>query len=314
MAATFLIFLREGIEASMIVSILLAYLDRAGQRQHFRDVFIGVGAALGLVLVGGVAIYLTLKTYAGSRTQTIFETVTYLIAAAVLTYMTFWMRNHARDLSGELRQRADAALDGRARFGLGALAFQAVGREGLETMVFTLAIAFASSSKDVLAGGAGGLAVALLIALAIYRFGRRIDIGAFFTAVGALLMIFAAGLVADAVENLQELGWIRVLTGVVWNSSHQLGQSSTFGDILHSFFGYADRPTVLQLICYFAYLVLAVAAFLWMGRNSRFGGRRPARSPASSAPPASPASSASSASPATPARTAPAPSVRISGR
>src|SRR5579875_431301 len=179
MAATFLIFLREGIEASMIVAILCAYLDRAGQRRHFRDVFLGVGLALGLVLVGGVALYLTLKNYAGSRTQTIFETVTYVIAAVVLTYMTFWMRNHARGLSGELRERADAALDGRARFGLGVLSFQAVGREGLETMVFTLAIAFASSGRSVLAGAAAGLVVALLVALAIYRFGKKINVGVF---------------------------------------------------------------------------------------------------------------------------------------
>jgi high-affinity iron transporter len=269
MAATFLIFLREGIEASMIIAILLAYLDRTGQRRHFRDVFLGVGAAMLLVLAGGVAAYLTLETYAGSRTQTIFETGTYVVAAGVLTYMTFWMRNHARNMSSELRDRAGAALDGRARFGLGMLSFQAVGREGLETMVFTLAIVFASSSKGVLAGGAAGLAVALLIALAIYRFGKTINIGVFFTTIGALLMIFAAGLVADAVENLQQLGWINVLTGVVWNSSHVLGEGSTFGDILHSFFGYADHPTVLQLICYFTYLIVAVAAFLHLGRKLR---------------------------------------------
>ena len=277
MAATFLIFLREGIEASMIVSILLAYLDRAGQRQHFRDVLLGVGAAMVLVLVGGVALYLTLKNYAGSRTQTIFETVTYLIAAVVLTYMTFWMRNHARGLGGDLRHRAHAALDGRARFGLGLLSFQAVGREGLETMVFTLAIAFASSGRSVLAGGAAGLAVALLLAVAIYRFGKKINVGIFFTAIGAVLMIFAAGLVADAVENLQELGWIHFLDGRVWDSSRFLGEHSTFGDILHSFFGYADRPTVLQVICYGLYLAAAVVAFLCLGSNSRFGHPQPSR-------------------------------------
>ena len=92
MAATFVIFLREGIEASMIVAILLASLDRLGQRRHFRDVLAGVVAALVLVAVGGVVAYVTIKTYAGSRGQTIFETATYLLAAAVLTYMTFWMR------------------------------------------------------------------------------------------------------------------------------------------------------------------------------------------------------------------------------
>lgn len=261
MAATFLIFLREGIEGSMIVAILLAYLDRMGQRQHFRDVFIGVGAALILVLAGGVAAYLTLKTYAGSRTQTIFETVTYLVAAVVLTYMTFWMKHHARTISSELRARAEAALDGRARFGLGVLAFQAVGREGLETMVFTLAIVFASSTKGVLAGGAGGLACALVGALAIYRFGKKLDVGLFFKVIGALLMIFAAGLLADAVENLQQLGWLPYLTHVVWNSSGGLSEDSTFGDILHTFFGYADQPTVLQLIVYGVYLVVTVALF-----------------------------------------------------
>jgi len=97
--ATLVIFLREGVEASMIVAILLAYLNRLGRRDHFRDVFLGVGAALLLATAVGVAVYATVSQYDGSRGQTIFETVTYLLAAAVLTYMTFWMRNHARSLS-----------------------------------------------------------------------------------------------------------------------------------------------------------------------------------------------------------------------
>ncbi|HET6874304.1 MAG TPA: FTR1 family protein [Acidimicrobiales bacterium] len=303
MAATFLIFLREGIEASMIIAILCAYLDKIGQRQHFRDVFLGVAAAMVLVLIGGVAAYLTLKTYAGSRTQTIFETVTYVIAAAVLTYMTFWMRNHSRTISNELRERAEAAMDGRARWGLGLLAFQSVGREGLETMVFTLAIVFASSSKGVLGGGAAGLAIAMLIALAIYRFGKRINVGAFFTTIGAVLMIFAAGLVADAVENLQELGWIHLLTGVVWNTSGALSQDSTFGDILHSFFGYADRPTVLQIICYFVYLAVTVITFLRVGTGRR---RRTAGLEAAPTTPPSPV--------AGPATREPTPAAPTSGR
>src|SRR5215469_2233377 len=94
--ATLVIFLREGVEGSMIVAILLAYLNRIGRREHFRDVFIGVGAALVLATAGGVAAYETIRTYVGSRAQSIFEIVTYLLAATVLTYMTFWMRAHAR--------------------------------------------------------------------------------------------------------------------------------------------------------------------------------------------------------------------------
>ena len=118
MLATLVIFLREGIEASMIVAILLAYLDRLGRREYFKDVFLGVGAALLLAAGGGVAAYLTIRSYDGSRVQTIFETGTFILAAAVLTYMTFWMRNHARSISTELRSKTDAALDGRARWGL----------------------------------------------------------------------------------------------------------------------------------------------------------------------------------------------------
>ena len=219
MLATLVIFLREGVEASMIVAILLAYLNRIGQREHFRDVFIGVGAALLLAAAGGVAAYYTIRSYDGSRVQTIFETVTYLVAATVLTYMTFWMRKHARSLSKELRARADAALDGRARWGLGLLAFQAVGREGLETVVFTLAIVFSTSTTGALTGAVIGLAGSLGIAFVIYRLGHKLNLARFFTVIGVLLMVFAAGLLADAVENLQQLGWLPVLDAPMWHSA-----------------------------------------------------------------------------------------------
>jgi high-affinity iron transporter len=115
--ATLVIFLREGVEASMIVAILLAYLNRIGRRDHFRDVFLGVGAALVLAAAGGAIAYQAIRSYDGSRVQTIFEAITFLVAATVLTYMTFWMRKHARSLSKELRERAGAALDGKASGG-----------------------------------------------------------------------------------------------------------------------------------------------------------------------------------------------------
>jgi high-affinity iron transporter len=260
--ATLVIFLREGIEASMIVAILLAYLDRLGRREHFKDVFLGVGAALLLATAGGVAAYLTIRSYDGSRVQTIFETVTYILAAAVLTYMTFWMRNHARSISTELRSKAEAALDGKARWGLGLLAFQAVGREGLETVVFTLAIIFSTSTAGALTGAVIGLAGSLVVAFIIYRLGHKLNMSRFFTVIGCLLMVFAAGLLADTVENLQELGWLRVLNGPMWHTGRILSEDSSFGDVLHSFFGYSDSPTPLQLIVYVAYLAIVIAAFL----------------------------------------------------
>jgi high-affinity iron transporter len=271
MLATLVIFLREGVEASMIVAILLAYLNRIGRRDHFRDVLIGVGAALVLAGVGGVIAYTTIKSYDGSRAQTIFETCTYLLAAGVLSYMTFWMRGHARSLSKELRARVDDALDGRARWGLGLLAFQAVGREGLETVVFTLAIVFTTSPAGALSGAVVGLAGSLAIAFVIYRLGHRLNLARFFTVIGLLLMVFAAGLLADAVENMQQLGWLPVLNSPMWHTTNVLSQGSAFGDVLHSFFGYSDAPTPFQLLIYVTYLAVVVVAYL--GLRPRLGGR-----------------------------------------
>ncbi len=293
MVAGFVIFLREGVEASMIVAILLAYLDKIGQRRYFRDVALGVGAALLLAGGGGVLAYFTIRTYAGSRVQTIFETVTYLLAACVLTYMTFWMRRHARTISRELRERTERALATGERFGLAFLAFQAVGREGLETAVFTLAIVFAAGSGGhfALAGGAIGLAAALAVAFLIYKLGKRINIGRFFSVLGGVLMFFAAGLLADAVENMQQLGWIRVLKTSLWDTSHLLNEDSALGDVFHSLFGYADRPSVLQAVVYVVFLGAGFAAMWAIGqRQDRSPAAAAHRSGAPSGLPAAPGS------------------------
>lgn len=279
MIATLVIFMREGIEASMIVAILLAYLNRVGQRRYFRDVFIGVGAALLVAAGGGIAAYLTIRQYTGSNVQTEFETGTYLLAAVVLTYMTFWMRGHARGLSGELRARADAALTRGARTGLALLAFQAVGREGLETVVFTLAIIFSTSTQGALLGAVIGLAISMAIAFTIYRLGHKLNLSRFFTVIGALLMFFAAGLLANAVENMQQLGWLDFLTRPLWHTGAILNEGSTLGDIAHSFLGYADSPTLLQVLVYVGYLGTVLFFFL----RAR-GTKAPVTAPASSAP------------------------------
>jgi high-affinity iron transporter len=273
---TFVIFLREGIEASTIVAILLAYLDRAGQRQHFRDVYAGVGAALVLIAAGGVAAFELVHRYSGSRVQSIFEASTYVVAAIVLTYMTFWMQRHARTISADLERRSEQAMSGRARVGLGVLAFQAVGREGIETAVFTLAIVFASSSQSathasslwLLVGAAAGLAVAMATAWWIYKLGHRLNLRRFFRILGVLLMVFAAGLIADAVENFQLLGWLPQ-GHVLWNTSGVLSESSSLGDLFHSLLGYADHPTVLQGVAWVTYVLVALAGFFYVARRPR---------------------------------------------
>lgn len=276
MIAAFVIFLREGVEGSMIVAILLAYLQRRGHARHFRDVFLGVAAALVLTVVGGVVLYLALSRYAGSRVQTYVETSTYVVAAASMTAMTFWMHQHARTMTSELESRGDRALSTGNRWALGLLAFQSVGREGLETMVFTLAILFANSRQSaapvqsglVLWGGALGLTVALALALAMYRLGRTINVKVFFRVLGIALMLFAAGLLADVVENLQRLGWITTGSRVLWNSNRFMSESSNLGDVFHSLLGYAAQPTVLQALVWLTYLAASVGTFALLGRKS----------------------------------------------
>ena len=114
----------------------------------------------------------------------------------------------------------------------------------------------------MLAGGIAGLVVSLGVAFAMYHLGKRINIAVFFTVIGALLIAFAAGILVDAVQNLQELGWLPLLTHPLWNTAHILSEDSTAGDIFHSFLGYSDSPTVLQGIVYVTYLVATVGAFL----------------------------------------------------
>ena len=163
-----------------------------------------------------------------------------------------------------------------ARAGLALLAFQAVGREGLETVVFTLAIAFSSNHQGgLLLGAVIGLAIAMVIAFVMYRLGHRINIGRFFTIIGALLMVFAAGLLVDAVQNMQELGWLPGASHQLWHTGAFLNQDSAIGDIAHSFLGYAQSPTVLQAVVYLAYLACVLFAFL--GIRQRIGRRAAAR-------------------------------------
>ena len=251
----------------MIVAILLAYLDKIDKRENFRDVIAGVVIALVFSTIAGVGIYLTLKIYAGSRLQLQFETVTYLAAAAVMTYMTFWMSSHAKNLSRELREKTELALKRGARLGLGLMAAQAVGRESLEAMVFTLAIVFANGTKGAVTGAVLGTIASLVFAVAVYRMGKKLNIARAFRVLGFALMIFAAGLLIDAIQNLQQLGYLPILTTAMWNTSKILNDQSTLGDIVHSFFGYASRPSILQGLVYITYLSVVLSIFTRVTRK-----------------------------------------------
>jgi high-affinity iron transporter len=264
LVASFVLFLREGLEASLIVSILFAALRQLGQLKQMRAIWIGIGLAVLASLGGGAVIYITIREYNGSTFQTIFETITYLVAVVLLTSMTFWLQSHTRTLKKDLTSQAATAG---SAFGLGLLAFFTVGREGLETAVFSLALAFQTSGLWLLLGALLGLATSMVLCWLIYRLGYRLDFRIFFRIMGILLLVFAAGLLANAIQNMQELGWISFGTTQLWNSAKFLSQDSTLGDILHTFIGYADAPSILQVTLYSVYLLTAGAIFTKMTRK-----------------------------------------------
>ena len=181
MIATFVLFLREGLEASLIVSILLAALHQLDQMEKARAVWIGISLAIAASLLGGVILYVTIHTYVGTTFQTIFETITYLVAVILLTSMTFWMQHHSRSLKREITSKASASG---SAFALGLLAFSTVGREGLETAVFTLAFAFRTNALLLLAGALLGLVASICLCVMIYRLGYRLDFRIFFRVMG----------------------------------------------------------------------------------------------------------------------------------
>jgi high-affinity iron transporter len=265
MIATFAIFLREGIEAAMIISVLVAYLRKSGSPQQVRTIWAGVLSALVLAIALGAALYITVKTYAGTQLQSEIESGLYLIAIVVLTMMTIWMSKHSKDIPGSLRSSAGRAV---ARSGRGQgvalfiVAFQAILREGLEAMVFTLAILFSSGVGAAALGATLGTFAALGVAYCIYRLGLRVNLGRAFQVLGVALIIFAGALLVDLIEDLQSLRWITFLAHPLWNTTRYLSESSNLGDVAHTLLGYTARPTPLEALMWLLYLSVTLIIFL----------------------------------------------------
>jgi high-affinity iron transporter len=264
MIAAFVLFLREGLEASLIVSILFAALRQLGQTRQERAVWAGVIFAVLASLLGGIALYVTIHDYVGSTFQAVFETITYLLAVVLLTSMTFWMQKNSRSLKKDITAKASLAGSG---LGLGLLAFTTVGREGLETAIFTLAFAFQTNALLLLLGALLGLLASVALCFLIYRLGYKLDYRVFFRVMGIVLIFFAAGLLGNAVQSMQELGWLHFGTMPLWNTAHLLPEDSTIGDILHAFLGYTQEPTLLQGVLYVLYLLVAGGIFLRISRK-----------------------------------------------
>jgi high-affinity iron transporter len=258
----FLIMLREGTEAALIVGIVSSYLAQTDRRRWLPAVWSGVIAAI----VGCIALGAALQ-FAGAefpqRQQELFEGCVALIAVAMLTSMVFWMRKAARSVASDLRTSVDAALSRQSHsgFALAALAFLAVGREGLETIFFLSAIVQQSQGWSILIGAALGLIAAFGIGLAIYVGGTRINLRRFFEWTGVFIIFVAAGLLAGAVRAFHEAGIWNSLQGPTFDLSNILPADSFVGTLLAGFFGYQEAPTVGELVVYFAFLIPILLLF-----------------------------------------------------
>ena len=269
MVGSLLIFAREGLEGTLICSILLTCLASAGRRDLFRYVFLGAGLAVVLATAAGVLLWVSLhgSGFIDSTGQTWFETGVFAVAVSVLTYMTFWMRRNSRNMGRELRHRVAGAVSGGSGIALGLVAFVTVGREAVETVIFLLAIAYTSSPLQLVIGAVIGLVIALGVSYAMFRVGLRLNLGRFFAIVGSLLMVVAAGLLADFVQNLQELNVLPGGSMTLWDVSRTLPDDTGIGDILHGLVGYSAAPTVLQGVIWAVFLGVGLTLFLRPGRR-----------------------------------------------
>jgi len=260
MGSSFLITLREGLEASLILAILLTYLKKTDRWADARFVWAGTAAAIGICLVAGIAIFIALDGLNG-KVEYAVEGFIALSATAVLTHMIFWMRSHARTLGKELRDKVDASVGS----ALAIIAFVAVLREGLETVLFLLSAETATASGgDVVVGGLIGLALSVVIGFGVYRSGNRLNLRTFFNVTAVLLLLFAAGLAGKAVHELRlliswEAGW---LVSSAWTLESGLFATGTFYDFMRGLFGWHKNPENIRVLAYFAYLIPVLLVYL----------------------------------------------------
>ncbi|MCK9896785.1 iron uptake transporter permease EfeU [Frankia sp. AgB32] len=286
MLPTFVIGLREGLEASLIVGIVAAFLRQRGRTDALRQVWLGVGLAVLLCFGFGVALQV-LDRELPQRQQEGLETVIGLIAVAMVTYMVVWMRRHSRDLKGSLETATASALETGSTRALVLMAFLAVLREGFETAVFLIA-AFNAASSPASAGGGAliGVLVAVIVGVAIYRGGVRINLSRFFRVTGLVLVLIAAGLLATAAHTAHEAGWLNAGQQRTFDLSWLVRPGTPLASVLTGVLGLQPRPVVAECVVWVVYLVPLVAYVTWPAR--RRPPARPAPEPAASAATAGP--------------------------
>lgn len=275
MLATFVVGLREGLEAALIVGIIAAFLRQRDRRDAVRLVWVGVGVAV--LICAGIAVGLAaLSSQLNQTAQEGVETVISLVAVAMITYMVLWMKRHSRDLKGQLENAADAALVKGSAFALVAMAFLAVLREGIETVVFLLALFRADTAPA--AGGFGaalGVVIAAGIGYAIYRGGVRLNLSRFFRITGFVLVLVAAGVLMGAAHTAHEAGWVNFGQTQVLDLSWLVQAGTVHEALLTGMLGLQARPTVIEVLVWVAFFAPMATYVLWPQRRAP----RPAPAP-----------------------------------
>lgn len=266
MVAALLITLREGMEAALIVGIVLSVLQRLGMASRQREVWWGVVVAVGVSLVAGFGLQFLGLAFEG-RGEEIFEGIAMLLAAGILTWMIFWMQGKGKSVQQEIEAGVRIAVSTESRGALFGLAFLAVVREGVETVLFLTAAAFSASPVETVLGGSAGLVLAVVLGWALYAIGKRLSLRPFFKITGFLLLLFAAGLLAHGVHELQEAGVIPVILEHVYDINLFIDENSGLGVFLKTLFGYNGNPSLLESLGYVFYLVVLVLLNKFEGKK-----------------------------------------------
>jgi high-affinity iron transporter len=267
MLPTYLLSLREGLEAALIIGILLGALSKIRRTDLSPTVWLGTLSAIGVSILTAILLT-TFGMSLQDPAEAIFEGITMLIAAGILTWMIFWMSKQARFLKSELEAGVNKAAASAGKSGVFWLAFIAVVREGVELALFITAAFFAGNQGGVtsdiiqtLVGTILGVGTAALLSWTLFATAVRLDLRRFFQVTGILLILFAAGLIAHGVHEFNEVGWIPSIIEHVWNLDSVISESSLLGQLLKTLFGYSSAPSLTEMIAYFVYI--AVVTILW---------------------------------------------------
>jgi high-affinity iron transporter len=268
MIAALLISFREGLEAALIIGIILVYLRKIGAvRSMSRYVWIGILAAI-FLSIGLAAILQIVGLELEGQLEKIFEGVTMLLAAGILTWMIFWMRRQSRFIKSSLEHHVHAATRAGDIWGLIGVAFLSVFREGVETALFLSAAAFASDGIGTLLGASLGLLAAAIAGYLIYMSTSCLNLRQFFNVTSLLLLLFAAGLIAHGIHEFQEAGLLITFKEHIWDTNTILDENSPLGELLKTLVGYNGNPSLLEVIAYWSYWVLILVGIrVWVVRN-----------------------------------------------